>query len=347
VFCIPLIPEIKPPSTQSEEAPKASGDNEFKLPSSIKPVAKPPSTPPPLPLQYEKPEWSARPPDCNSDDVLDADGYCDHYFLEVLKNGTIVEKIKLGRELSSFGRLDTCDVLCEHPSLSRYHAVLQYSSGDVDNAKFPEGFYMYDLNSTHGTFVNKNRIRPNDYVKLSNDFQFKLGLSTRLYILHGPRPKNFSEDLNINLTHDQMKKIRDKYSKIALKLKIRKELEEEDRAKEDEKNGGEAATWGFKDELEDELAEEAVAAAAADEGTSKNQANPFSVIEEQDESFYSEDPKKALKNFFDREGDELEYDVDELASGKFKCRIRLPIVNNFGEDIYAECEHQGKKKDCK
>ncbi len=308
---------------------------EFKPPAPVQPNLKPPSTPPP-PLQYAKPEWSARPPDCHGEDVLDAEGYSDHYFLEILKNGSIVDKIKLNREFTSFGRLDTCDVLCEHPSLSRYHAILQYSNGDVDNAKFPEGFYIYDLNSTHGTFVNKNRIRPNEYVKLNNDSMFKLGLSTRLYILHGPKPKNFSEDLNINLTHDQMKKIRDKYSKIALKLKIRKELEEESRAEAEEESG--QVNWGLKDELEEEMLE------SEDQGS---EINPFSVIEEKDESFYSDDPKKALKNFFDREGDELEYEVDELAPGKFKCRIRLPIVNNYGEDIYAEFEHQGKKKDCK
>jgi pSer/pThr/pTyr-binding forkhead associated (FHA) protein len=360
VFCVPLVPALIPETNTAESSENLSTstsaeDTSFKQPapppvSTNKPQLKTSQGPPPPPLQYEKPEWSARPPDTSGENVLDPDGYCAHYFLEVLKNGSIVDRIKLNREFISFGRLDTCDVLCEHPSLSRYHAVLQYSSGDADNAKYPEGFYIYDLNSTHGTFVNKSRVRPNDYVRLNNDNIFKLGLSTRLFILHGPRPKNFSDDLNINLTHEQMKKVRDKYAKIALKLRMRKEAEEE-MAAADGEDGDESASagvsWGINDELEDELAEKAaIGGGGGEDGSGASEINPFSVIEENSEAYYADDPKKALKNFFEREGDELEYEVEELGPGRFKCRIRLPIVNNFGENIHAECEHHGKKKDC-
>ena len=34
-------------------------------------------------------------------------------------------------------------------------------------------------------------------------------------------------------------------------------------------------------------------------------------IDEEKEAYYKEDPKKALKKFFDREGLELEYEVEE------------------------------------
>ena len=44
---------------------------------------------------------------------------------------------------------------------------------------------MYDLNSTHGTIINKSKINPNQYVPINNESMFKLGLSTRIYILHG------------------------------------------------------------------------------------------------------------------------------------------------------------------
>ncbi len=104
------------------------------------------------------------------------------FYKKVIKNGTVLEKIVLNKEFVSLGRLG--DILCEHPSLSRFHAILQYSDGQIDT-KYPQGFYMFDLNSTHGTIINKTKISPNQYVPIKNESMFKLGLSTRIYILHG------------------------------------------------------------------------------------------------------------------------------------------------------------------
>ena len=49
-----------------------------------------------------------------------------------------------GRSRTLFGRLDTCNVRLEHPTVSRYHAVLQYKPNKVDG-DIEEGFYLYDL----------------------------------------------------------------------------------------------------------------------------------------------------------------------------------------------------------
>ena len=175
----------------------------------------------------------------------------------------MVEQIKLEKEFISFGRLDKCDVLCEHPSLSRFHAVLQYSNGE-DDKDFPEGFYVYDLASTHGTFINKTRLEPNKYIRFNIESMVKFGLSTRMYILHGPKSKNNADDLNINLTHEQMRKIKEKYNQLSLKLKIRQEIEEEDQLEEQSKK---SANWGMS-EIEDESQTE----------TDENAVNPFSGI---------------------------------------------------------------------
>lgn len=49
--------------------------------------------------------------------------------------------------------------------------------------------YIYDLDSTHGTFVNKVRIKPRVYTALKNGDFLRFGASTRMYIVGGgPTP---------------------------------------------------------------------------------------------------------------------------------------------------------------
>ncbi|KAL8461515.1 hypothetical protein ACS0TY_032844 [Phlomoides rotata] len=50
-----------------------------------------------------------------------------------------------------FGRVDLCDFVLDHPTISWFHVVLQFKSN--------EGAYLYDLGSTHGTFINKNQLK--------------------------------------------------------------------------------------------------------------------------------------------------------------------------------------------
>ncbi len=82
------------------------------------------------------------------------------------------------------GRLPVCDVSLEHPSISRYHAVVQYRGRAGQDGVLGEekAFYAYDLGSTHGTFVNKNKIPPKTYIRLRVGHVLKFGGSTRLFI---------------------------------------------------------------------------------------------------------------------------------------------------------------------
>ena len=67
----------------------------------------------------------------------------EEYRLEILKNGTVIDEIPLkGKSKLLVGRLPNCDIVMEHQSVSRYHAVIQ--CGDDGHV------YVYDLSSTHG-----------------------------------------------------------------------------------------------------------------------------------------------------------------------------------------------------
>ena len=66
-------------------------------------------------LKYVIPKWS-----CKLKNVLNSSKSA--YYLEVLKNGSIIDKIEFSnceKEFFSFGRLVECDFLLEHPSISR------------------------------------------------------------------------------------------------------------------------------------------------------------------------------------------------------------------------------------
>ncbi|KVI02613.1 Forkhead-associated (FHA) domain-containing protein [Cynara cardunculus var. scolymus] len=98
-----------------------------------------------LAVPYTIPSWSEPP--------------CHNYFLEVLKDGSIIDQFDVHEKGAyMFGRVDLCDFVLEHPTISRFHAVLQFNKSG--------GAFLYDLSSTHGTFINKNQVKKKVYVEL-------------------------------------------------------------------------------------------------------------------------------------------------------------------------------------
>ena len=93
----PVNTEQKEPKAETKPSPV-----EHKSGKSPAEIAKAKS----IPLAYQEPSWGGIPD--------------QEYYLEVLKNGTIVDTIHL-KDKSYFviGRLATCDIMMEHPSLSR------------------------------------------------------------------------------------------------------------------------------------------------------------------------------------------------------------------------------------
>ena len=156
-------------------------------------------------LQYDVPESSALPP--------------AEYTLEVLRNGSIIDYISLShRPYTVFGRSPDSDVVLEHPTISRYHAIVQYKS-EFEHGQ-SAGLYLYDCGSTHGTFINKKRLEPKVYVRIKVDYIIKFGQSTRLYLVQGDSSADTdtsTSSTSDDVTHEQMKQF---HAKRAKKLAI-------------------------------------------------------------------------------------------------------------------------------
>uniref|UniRef100_A0A673CAV5 FHA domain-containing protein n=1 Tax=Sphaeramia orbicularis TaxID=375764 RepID=A0A673CAV5_9TELE len=291
----------------------------------VLPVKKAPPSGKFPPLPYTEPPWGGEAPDIP-------------YSLEILKNGTIVDKVPLtDRGYFVVGRLPVCDVSLEHPSISRYHAIIQYrgEAGEDGSVGEERGFYIHDLGSTHGTVVNKNKIPPKTYIRLKVGHVLKFGGSTRLFILQGPE---FDEEEESDLTVTELRERARKQRAELEKRMMGDGSDDEDDKEESEKAQSKPSTddsgcsWGMADEA---LPEE-----------DENEENPFSTeFHEDQEAAYLKDPKKALQGFYDREGEELEFEYEDKNHGTWLCRIKLPVDDALGRQLVAEVTHTGKKKE--
>jgi pSer/pThr/pTyr-binding forkhead associated (FHA) protein len=194
---------------------------------------------PPIPIEETKPtETSTTTSTDESSDVPlvrhkglqynvpDSSSIPSHqYALEVLRNGTIVDNIDLcQRAYTVFGRAPDSDVILENPTISRYHAIIQYKS-EFEHGQ-PAGLYLYDCGSTHGTFINKKRIEPKVYIRIKIDHLIKFGQSTRLYVVQGD--SSIDEDTSMSgtgddVTHEQMKKFHAKRAKALASVRAKRE----------------------------------------------------------------------------------------------------------------------------
>lgn len=279
------------------------------------------------PVPYREPAWSQK---------------CDpalNYGFEVLKNGVIIEEVKQlqNKPFWLFGRLPNCDINMAHPTISRYHAILQYR-GPAEEKEVEEeddeevarrhvtiepGWYLYDLNSTHGTFLNKQRLAAKTYVRVRVGYMIKLGSSSRSYILTGPAE---DEDAPSEMSITEMKELREKQLKLREEMA---EIERQERERIEKLKEEEGVSWGMGED--------------ADEETDLAH-NPYAMSN--NEELFLDDPKKTLRGYFEREGHEHpEYKLEELSAGSYVCRVELPVDDDFGRPIVAEASHKGKKKE--
>ncbi len=178
-------PVLKSDDNENDTSDEPSSPSQA---SNVPVESKEPLTQPPLP--YTEPHWSGTPTEAFS--------------LTVIKNGTVIQEISITEKAYLvFGRLPVCSVPLEHPSISRYHAILKCrptsSESDYKGTSFIDkvtlfstnpkeaGFYVYDLGSTHGTYLNKTRIQSRCYYRVRVGQMIKFGGSSRLFVLEVTR----------------------------------------------------------------------------------------------------------------------------------------------------------------
>ncbi|KAG9448520.1 hypothetical protein H6P81_008485 [Aristolochia fimbriata] len=98
------------------------------------------------------------------------------YYLEVLKDGEVLDQIPLDKRRHIFGRqFPMCDFVLDHQSVSRQHAaVVPHKNGSI---------FVIDLGSAHGTFVANERLTKDYPVELEVGQSLRFAASTRTYIL--------------------------------------------------------------------------------------------------------------------------------------------------------------------
>ncbi|KAK4664854.1 uncharacterized protein QC763_508210 [Podospora pseudopauciseta] len=113
----------------------------------------------------------------------------DEWKLFVFKGEDIVDTIDLGsRSCWLVGREQAVvDLLAEHPSISKQHAVIQFRYTEKRN-EFGDKIgrvkpYLIDLESANGTMLNGDKVPESRYLELRNKDMVQFGSSTREYVL--------------------------------------------------------------------------------------------------------------------------------------------------------------------
>jgi smad nuclear-interacting protein 1 len=97
------------------------------------------------------------------------------YQLHVFKNQRMEPCIRLDTQSCYlFGKEPVCDIVLQHPSISKQHAVIQYRRSKP---------YLIDLESSNGTRLNGKRIPTSRYVELQHKDLIQFAYSTREYVL--------------------------------------------------------------------------------------------------------------------------------------------------------------------
>ncbi|XP_043705922.1 FHA domain-containing protein PS1 isoform X3 [Telopea speciosissima] len=84
---------------------------------------------------------------------------------------------RCNEEILIVGRHPDCNIMLEHPSISRFHLK-------ICSKPSLQKLSVMDLSSAHGTWISGEKIEPQVLVELNEGDTLRLGASTRIYRLH-------------------------------------------------------------------------------------------------------------------------------------------------------------------
>ncbi|CAK8573239.1 unnamed protein product [Lathyrus sativus] len=102
--------------------------------------------------------------------------------LTVFKNKSVIKNICIvlnnsdGDHIILIGRHPTCNIVLTHPSISRFHLQIRFTPSS-------RSISLLDVSSVHGTWVSGRELERGVSVELKGGDSFRLGVSSRVYLL--------------------------------------------------------------------------------------------------------------------------------------------------------------------
>jgi smad nuclear-interacting protein 1 len=100
------------------------------------------------------------------------------FYLFIYKKEELLQKLRLEKSCYLVGREDICDLKLEHLSISRQHACFQYR----DKGKGIK-LYIMDLESSHGVYLNGEKLEHSRFYEIRSRDLVKFGESTREFVV--------------------------------------------------------------------------------------------------------------------------------------------------------------------
>ena len=139
-----------------------------------------------------------------------------HASLIVLRGAEIGRDFRLRRNRMVIGRATTVEIPLPDDSASREHACVEYrGSGTGLDARF----FLTDLGSTNGTFVNSQRVQA---VELKDGDKIQIGDTILKFVVLDSIEASFHKEVRGRITYDQLTGL---LTKESLYLAFERELE--------------------------------------------------------------------------------------------------------------------------